>query len=329
MIPKLSLSKRPTYEEKRTDMRKTGQDFKKAVESHKKETAVLRTFGTEFSLSKRNKIRMAEYFETPEQCKDRTFTDMEKVDSGKKRKKNHVASHILPWNGEECSEMVRSYPEGYKINFSELARCYGVKNNNSECPKNGGQIVKMFLEENGINFDSFNFKNKSDVHFRRKKRKIAGINISIPTDITNTEVKTNLTKLINDGTYTIGDLIVPQKFEKLVLNADPTTTEIKVKLDKNNIKKNKHFYRIFTESQIKEMHREEIVKELTRIDEFRKSDICVDTNTLQQRFTKLNKTRHLQFWHDGSSISNHWTVNILYDKTIHMMGQVYLTIVIF
>ena len=87
MIPKLSLSKRPTYEEKRTDMRKTGQDFKKAVESHKKETAVLRTFGTELSLSKRNKIRMAEYFETPEQCKDRTFKDMEKVDSGKKRKK--------------------------------------------------------------------------------------------------------------------------------------------------------------------------------------------------------------------------------------------------
>ena len=123
--------------------------------------------------------------------------------------------------------MVRSYPEGYKINFSELARCYGVKNNNSECPKNGGQIVKMFLEENGINFGSFNFKNKSDFHFRRKKINIAGINISIPTDITNTEIKTNLTKLINDGTYTIGDLIVPQKFEKLVLNADLTTTEIK------------------------------------------------------------------------------------------------------
>ena len=75
------------------------------------------------------------------------------------------------------------------------------------------------------------------------------------------------------------------------------------------------------------MHREEIVKELTRIDEFRKSDICVDTNTLQQRFTKFNKTRHLQFWHDGSSISNHshllMTVNTLYDKTIHMTNEGY------
>ena len=34
-----------------------------------------------------------------------------------------------------------------------------------------------------------NYKNKSDaVHFRRTKRKIDGINVSIPTDVTNTEV---------------------------------------------------------------------------------------------------------------------------------------------
>ena len=49
---------------------------------------MLRTFGTELSLSKRNKIRMAEYFETPEQCKERTFKDMEKIDSGKKTQKS-------------------------------------------------------------------------------------------------------------------------------------------------------------------------------------------------------------------------------------------------
>ena len=91
--------------------------------------------------------------------------------------------------------MMRSYPKGNKINFSELARHYGVKNNNNEFPKNGGQIVKMFLQENGINFDSLNYKNKiAAVHFRRKKRKIAGINVSIPTDVTNTQVKEYLAK---------------------------------------------------------------------------------------------------------------------------------------
>ena len=123
--------------------------------------------------------------------------------------------HILPWNEEECLEMVRSYPKGNKINLSELARHYWVKNNNNEFPKNGGQIVKMFLQENGMNFDSLNYKNKSAaVQFRRKKKTIDGINVSIPTDVTNTEVKEYLAKLINEGAYTIGDLIIPQKFEK-------------------------------------------------------------------------------------------------------------------
>ena len=118
MVPELNLSKTPTYEEKRTEIRKSAQDFKKAVENHKKETAVLSTFGTELSLSKRNKIRMTEYFETSEQCKEQTFKDMKKIE--KKTQKNHVALHTLPWNEEECLEMVRSYPEANKINFSEL-----------------------------------------------------------------------------------------------------------------------------------------------------------------------------------------------------------------
>ena len=38
--------------------------FLKYVESHKKETSVLRTFGTELSILKRNRIRMVESFET-------------------------------------------------------------------------------------------------------------------------------------------------------------------------------------------------------------------------------------------------------------------------
>ena len=55
---------------------------------------MLRTFGTELSLAKRNKIRMTEYFETPEQCKERTFKDMEKIDSGKNKKKSCCFAHL-------------------------------------------------------------------------------------------------------------------------------------------------------------------------------------------------------------------------------------------
>ena len=70
---------------------------------------------------------MVESFETPQQCKERSFKEREKVESGKKRKKVHVPSNILPWNEDECLHMVRSYPEGYNINVSDLARQSGIK----------------------------------------------------------------------------------------------------------------------------------------------------------------------------------------------------------
>ena len=169
---------------------------------------------------------MTEYFETSEQCKERTFKDMKKIDSGKKPQKNHVASHNLPWNEEECLEMVRSYSEGNKRNFSELARHYGVKTITMNFQKMEAKLLKCACKKMESTLIHSTTKISAAVHFRRKKRKIDGINVTIPTDVTNTAVKEYLAKLINQGAYTIGDLIVPQKFEKLVLNAD-LRTEIK------------------------------------------------------------------------------------------------------
>ena len=156
MLPGLNLLKTPTHTEKRKANRMAATKFKKSVECHKKETSVLKTFGTELSLSKRNKSRMVEFFETPQQCKERSFKEREKVESEKERKKVHVPSNIPPWNEDECLQTVRSYPEGYNINFSDLARQFGIKNSNGEVQKNAGQIVKGFLEENGI--DLFNYQ---------------------------------------------------------------------------------------------------------------------------------------------------------------------------
>ena len=65
MLPGLNLLKTPTHTEKRKANRMAAT---KSVECHKKETSVLRTFGTELSLSERNKIRMVEFLETPQQC---------------------------------------------------------------------------------------------------------------------------------------------------------------------------------------------------------------------------------------------------------------------
>ena len=119
--------------------------FKTCKENHKKETAVIRTYGTELSLRKRNMIRMAEYFETSESCITRTMKEKKKYYLVKKVNKVHIPTHIPPWNQEKCIEIVQLYPENHKINFTDLLRECGLY------PKNGGQIVKCFLENNGIN----------------------------------------------------------------------------------------------------------------------------------------------------------------------------------
>ena len=56
----------------------------------------MRTFGTDISFSKRNKIRMLESFETKEECRKRTISDIEKIATGKKSKKGPCRyKHIL------------------------------------------------------------------------------------------------------------------------------------------------------------------------------------------------------------------------------------------
>ena len=63
-------------------------------------------------------------------------------------------------------------------------------------------------------------KEHSDDRIRRCKRKFQGTDISIPCDPTNQAVKKELKELVNKGKYTLGELIVPQSFEKIILDDD-------------------------------------------------------------------------------------------------------------
>ena len=58
-----------------------------------------------------------------------------------------------------------------------------------------------------------------------KKRKIDGIDVSVPCDVTNDEIKKDIGQTIQDGIYNAVEVIVPQKFRKLVF--DGTTPDIK------------------------------------------------------------------------------------------------------
>ena len=159
LLPELKLCRNPSWKDKQKE-RKDMQKFKKSVETQLEETAVLRTFGSDITLQKRNQIRMVGCFETPAKCQALVAKAKEKIIAGEKSAKDHVGKNILPWNQEGCFQRVRSYPDGYNINFTELAGQYDVKNTSGETPKNRRQIVKTALERNDFDLNRFTYLHK-------------------------------------------------------------------------------------------------------------------------------------------------------------------------
>ena len=98
------------------------------------------------------------------------------------------------------------------MNFSDLARTFGLKDNDAYGKDNKNQVVNQFLVNNGINIDRFNYHKKMDYdqfHIRRKKLKLknTGGNVSVPTDPCLDDIKRNLHRDILDGKYEMGKLI--------------------------------------------------------------------------------------------------------------------------
>ena len=107
------------------------------------------------------------------------------------------------------------------LNFSDLARTFGLKDNDAYGKDNKNQVVKQFLVNNSININRFNYHKKMDhvqFHIRRKKLKLknTGGNVSVPTDPCLDDIKRNLHRDILDGKYEMGKLIVPIKFWKSI-----------------------------------------------------------------------------------------------------------------
>ena len=58
------------------------------------------------------------------------------------------------------------------------------------------------------------------------------------------------------------------------------------------------------------LSREELIHQLKTINEFNSLD-CADTQVLTQRLKMYERTCHLIFWHDGSSLSSHSHILIM------------------
>ena len=78
---------------------------------------------------------------------------------------------------------------------------YEMKNGSGSFPGNGGQVVKEFLIENGVDISQFDYTSRT----RRFKRKIQVTDIAMPCDPTNKSVKNELKRLVGEGKYSLGE----------------------------------------------------------------------------------------------------------------------------
>ena len=116
-------------------------------------------------------------------------------------------------------EEVQGHEDSTLINFTELATRYNVLNKSGQLASNRGQIVKQWLISEGVNINRFRTKRKSeDKVIKRKKRRGAGGEISVPNEVSVQELKRKLADKIKAKDYTIGEMIVPKKVRNIETN---------------------------------------------------------------------------------------------------------------
>ena len=138
------------------------------------------------------------------------------------------------------------------------------------------------------------------------------------------------------GTYTIEELIVPQKFYKLVLVDNKVVIEEVIvsgrkiplyDIRKSLLQEQKIYMRLCSNEEFQKLTREEIILNLKSINEFEISEEKLDTEILLNKLINYERCRNLMMWHDCSTISNHshflMTVSTMYDPAVYLTSAEY------
>ena len=132
-------------------------------------------------------------------------------------------------------------------------------------------------------------------------------------------------------------MIVPQKYQRTVLNGDKIEKEIIeisgrkiniVDVRKTILNRNEKFMRIFTDEHYEKMSSTELMNEFRRINEFSQYDTNMSKKDIIIKLKHLQRTRHLMCWHDGATLAGHgyilMTFSELYNPAIHYRDHEFL-----
>ena len=115
----------------------------------------LRTYSSNTSKNKRKHLRKKESFETRAETIARTEKQNAKLKAGKIKPKSHGNIHNYDWKWRECLTYFKEKEYGSKVNWKKSAEFFGLKDRSGKALGNGGQLLKRYLEDNGIDTSRF------------------------------------------------------------------------------------------------------------------------------------------------------------------------------
>ena len=122
--------------------------------------------------------------------------------------------------------------------------------------------------------------------------------VSVPVEPTNEQIVSQLKEKIIDSTYNIGQFIVPQSYEKIVLINDmlakeTTTTEGRkmnlLDIRKNMLKKQEKYMKLRTDDGLSLLTKDDILQELSQINELAPDDFSKDNLFLLKKLKNLKE----------------------------------------
>ena len=151
LVPEAGLEKKLSPVEKRKLKRNQQRQTKAEIENKMNENDAREHLSSRQSYRSRQYHRLAQSFETIAEATERARTTPPKI-----KERSHVpTTENIIGDLDQLLIDVKSWPNG-TINWSEKARMYNIRTKGQEStPPNGGQMIKSYLERNGVDVTCF------------------------------------------------------------------------------------------------------------------------------------------------------------------------------
>ncbi len=313
--PRAGLEKKRTGQEKKKEKRQILRQCKTHMEAQFTSQDADTVLEEGLSLRKYQQLRLAQSFETPQQKQTR-------AQKGNPKKKSHSPNFAnVTWDKNGLLAESRTL-EGHRVNWMALGRKYGIPG------KNAGQVVKEYLQSQGIDTSSIDGR-VSNTRVRARKLRMPGGEISVPCHSTISTVKDEWLKKIEQGVYSIGEQCSPKQLTMVkaensrVITKEVTVSSRKIPLTEVReklLRKHEKWMRLMTNEQIDAMSREEAVLFLKQIHQPTCDLTC--TEEVHELVKQCQRARTLGVWHDHDTLFGHGyimvTIQVFYDPAVFL-----------